>query len=207
MPGPKIDLSVYADEEHLLTGLRAGEPDACTCLVKRFAPLVYAQALRLVNDPDEAEGVLQETFIKACAKIGDFEQRSGLGTWLYRIATNQALMWLRRRRTNPVPLEAVAEMIQPDELPQNLSAWQRDPVSTVLDNELHAQLESALATLPESLRVVFVLRELYGLSTEKTATALELGESAVKVRLHRARLRLRELLANYMTKPVGDADE
>ena len=78
MSGPKIDLSIYADEKHLLNGLRAGEPDACTCLVKRFAPLVYAQALRLVNDPDEAEGVLQETFIKACAKIGDFEQRSGL---------------------------------------------------------------------------------------------------------------------------------
>ncbi|MCG8349361.1 MAG: sigma-70 family RNA polymerase sigma factor [Chloroflexales bacterium] len=100
-------------------------------------------------------------------------------------------MWLRRRRTIPIP--------------QNLNAWQRDPVATALDNELHAQLESALTKLSENLRVIFVLRELYGLSAEETAMALELGESAVKVRLHQARLRLRELLANYMTKPVGDA--
>jgi RNA polymerase sigma-70 factor (ECF subfamily) len=198
VPGPKIDLSVYDSERALLDGLRAGEPDACTCLVKRFAPLVYAKALRMVADPDEAEGVLQLTFIKACEKLSTFEGRSGLGTWLYRIATNEALMQLRRGHAAFAALEALDEQIQPADLPQNLHAWPLDPARVALNQELHGQLERALAALPESLRVVFVLREIEGLSTDETAAALELGESAVKVRLHRARLRLRELLAGYL---------
>lgn len=203
MPGPEINLSIYTDEEQLMTGLRRRDPDACTCLVKRFAPLVYAQAMRMVGDPDEAEGILQLTFIKACDKLDHFEGRSGLGSWLYRIATNEALMHLRRRAPQ-VDLEAVAEQIQPDELPQNLAAWPRDPAATALDGELRAQLETALAALPANLRIVFVLREIQGLNTEETAAALGLGESAVKVRLHRARLRLRELLAGYLAAGEGD---
>jgi RNA polymerase sigma-70 factor (ECF subfamily) len=198
VPGPTIDLSVYDSESALLDGLRAGEPDACTCLVKRFAPLVYAKALRMVADPDEAEGVLQLTFIKACEKLNTFEGRSSLGTWLYRIATNEALMQLRRGHAAFATLEALDEQIQPADLPQNLHAWPLDPARVALNQELHGQLERALAALPESLRVVFVLREIEGLSTGETAAALDLGESAVKVRLHRARLRLRELLAGYL---------
>jgi RNA polymerase sigma-70 factor, ECF subfamily len=202
VPGPNIDLSVYGSETALLDGLRAGEPDACTCLVKRFAPLVYAKALRMVANPDEAEGVLQLTFIKACEKMGAFEGRSGLGTWLYRIATNEALMQLRRRHSTLVTLD---ETIQPADLPQNLHAWPIDPARAALNDELHGQLERALAALPEGLRVVFVLREIEGLSTEETAAALDLGESAVKVRLHRARLRLRELLAGYLATEGGES--
>jgi RNA polymerase sigma-70 factor (ECF subfamily) len=198
VPGPKIDLSVYDSESAQLDGLRAGEPDACTCLVKRFAPLVYAKALRIVTDPDEAEGVLQLTFIKACEKLSTFEGRSGLGTWLYRIATNEALMQLRRAHPSFAALESLDEQIQPADLPQNLHAWPLDPAHAALTAELHGQLERALAALPESLRVVFVLREIERLSTDETAAALDLGESAVKVRLHRARLRLRELLAGYL---------
>jgi RNA polymerase sigma-70 factor (ECF subfamily) len=198
MPGPHIDLSVYDSEAALLEGLRKGEPDACTCLVKRFAPLVYTKALRMVGDVDEAEGVLQLTFIKACEKISSFEGRSGLGTWLYRIAANEALMKLRRRKAME-PIDDLAETIRPEEIPQNLHSWSRDPAGAALDGELRVQLEAALKALPESLRSVFVLREIAGLSTEETAAALELGESAVKVRLHRARLRLRELLAGYLT--------
>jgi RNA polymerase sigma-70 factor (ECF subfamily) len=198
VPGPPIDLKIYDSEVELLEGLRKGEPDACTCLVKRFAPLVYAKALRMVGDPDEAEGVLQLTFIKACEKFATFEGRSHLGTWLYRIATNEALMQLRRRQMPMESIEDVAETIRPEDIPQNLHAWPIDPAAAALDTELRGQLDMALATLPESLRTVFVLREVAGLSTEETATALNLGESAVKVRLHRARLRLRELLADYL---------
>lgn len=197
MPGPTIDLTIYADEEQLLAGLRRREPDACTCMVKRFAPLVYAQSMRLLGDADEAEGVLQQTFIKACEKLDTYEGRSGFGSWLYRIATNEALMQLRRRMPR-IALDDVADTIQADEVPQRTAPWSLDPASAALDGELHAELEKALAALPEGLRVVFTLREIQGLSTEETATMLGLGESAVKVRLHRARLRLRELLAEYL---------
>lgn len=197
MPGLKIDLSVYTDDEQLLEGLRRHEPDACTCLVKRFAPLVYAQAMRMVGDPDEAESVLQLTFIKACEKFDSFEGRSGLGSWLYRIATNEALMQLRRHAPQ-LGLDDLAETLQPEDVPHRIGPWPLDPATTALDSELRIQLEQALASLPESLRIVFVLREIQGLSTEETAATLNLGASAVKVRLHRARLRLRELLAAYM---------
>jgi RNA polymerase sigma-70 factor (ECF subfamily) len=191
-------LQIYDDETALLEGLRRGEPDACTCLVKRFAPLVYAKALRMVGDPDEAEGVLQLTFIKACDKLVTFEGRSGLGTWLYRIAANEALMKLRRRPAPMQSIDEITETIRPEDIPQNLRAWPIDPAAAALDMELRGQLERALAALPESQRSVFVLREVEGLNTEETATALGLAESAVKVRLHRARLRLRELLADYL---------
>lgn len=204
MTGLQIHLSIYDDEKQLLIGLQRGDNDACTCFVKQFAPLVYTQAMRMVNDPDEAESILQTTFIKACAKIGEFEGRSGLSTWLYRIATNEALMFLRRQQTPRVSIEKVDETVQPGDMPHNLNAWPIDPAHQVLDGEIRAQLELALVELPENLRLVFILREIQELSTEETATTLGLSISAVKVRLHRARLRLRELLADYFNSE-GDA--
>lgn len=198
MPGPEIDLHAYDSEEELLDGLRRHDQDSCTCLVKRFASLVYAQALRLLTDPDEAEGVLQQTFLKACEKIDTFDGRSSLGTWLYRIATNEALMKLRRQQVRTTPLDYLNETIQAQDIPQNRNVWMVDPSQVVLDGELREYLETALAALPENLRVVFVLREMQGMSTSETAAVLDLKENAVKVRLHRARLRLRELLDGYL---------
>lgn len=206
MPGPVIDLSVYADEAALLEGLRRHDPDACTCLVKRFAPLVYARALRLTNDPDEAEGVLQTTFIKVCEALPRFDGASSLSTWIYRIATNEGLMLLRRHRPQ-VALDAVAETLQPDELPQQRAAWAPDPLRAALHGELRAQIDQAIAELPEPLRVVVVLRDIEELSTEETAAQLGLSPGAVKVRLHRARLRLREVLAGYLATHAEITDE
>jgi RNA polymerase sigma-70 factor (ECF subfamily) len=166
-------------------------------MVKHYAPLVYAQALRLLGDPDEAEGALQTTFIHACDRLDSYEGRGGLGTWLYRIATNEALMLLRRRRPQ-VLIDDLAESLGAGDLPQQIQPWPSDPAALALDHELRAQLEEALAQLPEGMRVVFVMREIQGMHTDEVAAALGLGESAVKVRLHRARLRLRELLSGYM---------
>jgi RNA polymerase sigma-70 factor (ECF subfamily) len=206
MPGPTIELYVYADEAALLSGLRRRDPDACTCMVKRFAPLVYARALRLTGDPDEAEGVLQTTFIKACEAIERFDGASSLGSWIYRIATNEGLMLLRKRKPQ-VALDEVAETLQPDELPQQRGAWAPDPLRAALNGELHAQLERAITGLPEPLRVVVELRDIEQLSTEETAERLGLSEGAVKVRLHRARLKLREALSAYLASPTEADDE
>lgn len=196
---PEITLNIYQNEEQLLEALRHREPDACTCLVKRFASLIYKHALRMINDSDEAEGILQLTFIKACEKIDTFEGRSGLGTWLYRIATNESLMKLRQRQTPLLQIDRIAETICPEDLPQTIRPWSLNPSTAALNTELREQLETALAALPDGLRMVFVLREMQGLTTEETANTLNLSESAVKVRLHRARLRLRELLTDYMS--------
>ncbi len=205
MPGPTIDLSLYDDEAALLAGLRRHDPDACTCLVKRFAPLVYARALRLVGDPDDAEGVLQTTFIKTCDALATFDGASSLGTWIYRIATNEGLMLLRQRRPQ-VALDAVAGLLPADELPPPNQSWAIDPGRAALNGELRAQLAQAIAALPEPLRVVVALRDIAELSTEETAAQLGITPGAVKVRLHRARLRLRDLLAGYLGFVTEDAD-
>ncbi|NTU79482.1 MAG: sigma-70 family RNA polymerase sigma factor [Chloroflexales bacterium] len=206
MPGPTIDLTIYDDEAALLSGLRRHDPDACTCLVKRYAPLVYARALRLTGDHDEAEGVLQTTFIKACEALASFDGVSSLGTWIYRIATNEGLMLLRKRKPQ-VALDEVAETLQPDELPQQRQAWAPDPLRAALNGELQAALEQAIAALPEPLRVVVLLRDIEQLSTEETAERLGLTAGAVKVRLHRARLKLREILSGYLASPTEADDE
>lgn len=204
MPGPVIDLSIYADEATLLAGLRRHDPDACTCLVKRFAPLVYTRALRLVGDPDDAESVLQTTFMKVCDALPGFDELSSLGTWIYRIATNEGLMLLRQRKPR-ISLDDIAELIQPDNLAQPHQSRAIDPGHAAINGELRVQLEQAISTLPESLRVVVLLRDLAELSTEETAAQLGLTPGAVKVRLHRARLRLRELLSGYL-EGAADGD-
>ena len=205
MPALPIDLTIYDDETALLTGLRQGDRHACACLLKRFAPRVYSVALRMTGDPDEAEDVLQETFINACKHIQEFEGRSALGTWLHRIAANTALMHLRKPTHDELSLDEPIEMLDGDDIPRQIVAWTYRPTDHLLNGETQQMIEQAIAQLPEALRSVFVLREIEGYSTEETADMLGIGLSAAKVRLHRARLRLRELLTPYFAPPPAPA--
>ncbi len=189
----ETDLSVYADEATLLEGLRRKDREACTCLLKRFAPRLYRLALQLMGDLDEAEDVLQEGFIQACAHVADFEGRSGLGTWLHRIVRNAALARLRRKSLPTVPLPAADAT--PSAAQEALTDPAAGPADAVLTRELGDALERAIVALPDGLRAAFVLRDVEGVSTKEAAAALGIAESALKVRLHRARLALREALA------------
>ncbi len=202
MTGIEIDLDIYPDETSLLEGLKRGDPEACACMIKQYAPRVYAIAIRMVNSPDEAEEVLQETFISACKNIHKFEGRSALGTWLHRIATNAALMHLRKRKHREVSLDAPVEMHGGDDIYREVQDWAFAPDDHAMNSETRDVLEKAIAELPETLRTVFILREIEGYSTEETANILGISVSAAKVRLHRARLRLRESLAPYFTQPA-----
>jgi RNA polymerase sigma-70 factor (ECF subfamily) len=187
---------VTADERKLVTALHRGDRDACRQLVDEYGGRLYGVALRLTRNPDEAEDILQETFIDACSAVKDFEGRSSLSTWLYRIATNNSLMRLRRKPDPTVPLDGTERMVGPD-LPQQLGSWSAGPERTVLNDELRAVLESAIDDLPDTLRPAVVLRDIEGLSTRQAAEVLGISQSALKVRLHRARLQLREVLADY----------
>ena len=199
----ETDLSVYADEATLLEGLRRKDRDACTCLLKRFAPRLYRLALQLMGDPDEAEDVLQEGFIQACAHVADFAGRSGLGTWLHRIVRNAALARLRRKSLATAPLPATDAT--PSAGQEALTDPAAGPADAVLTRELGDVLERAILALPEGLRAAFVLRDIEGVSTKEAATALGITESALKVRLHRARLALRVSLAATATHdPAGE---
>jgi RNA polymerase sigma-70 factor, ECF subfamily len=188
----ETDLTVYADEVTLLAGLRRKDREACTCLLKRFAPRLYRLTLQLMGDPDEAEDVLQEGLIQACAHIGDFEGRSGLGTWLHRIVRNAALGRLRRKSLATTSLPATDSA--PTAAPEAMTDPAAGPADVALTHELGAALEQAVLILPDSLRAAFVLREIEGLSTKDAAAALDISEPALKVRLHRARLALRASL-------------
>lgn len=196
MPGLSIDLSIYPNEERLLAALRSGEEAACTCLVKQFANLLYQPALEIVADPDKAEQIVQNAFIKACDKIETFQEQSKLGTWLYRIAVNEALMERRRGRSSrdvSADHEALEMLEQSSASAGNVPV--ADPLDDVLYQEFHRRLVDALEQLPDTLRSVVILRTLQGYSTEETARKLSISPGTVKVRLHRARERLRTLLA------------
>ena len=187
----ELDISIYDSEAQLLDGLRRQEPIACTCFLKEYAPAMLRLALRITGDPDEAENVLQESFITACNRIDDFQGLSSLGTWMYRIVMNNALMSLRRKRPDLVPLD------ENDDIPA-LAADSPEPVQEIMAAELQESLNQALMHLPEKLRTAFVLREIEGLSTREAAEALGTSESALKVRLHRARQALREQLEQHI---------
>jgi len=199
-----IDLTIYDDETELLAGLRRKDRLVCTCLLKRFAPRLYRLALHLTGEADEAEDVMQESFIQACDHIAGFEGRSGLGTWLHRIVLNTALMRLRRKQPQMVSLDepSAGEQGQSGWLDQEIVAALVDgspgPGSDVLSLELRETINEALLRLPDALRTAFVLRDVEGLTTRDAAAALGIAESALKVRLHRARLALRAMLAPYV---------
>ncbi|MCB0199657.1 MAG: sigma-70 family RNA polymerase sigma factor [Caldilineae bacterium] len=198
MPGLAIDLDIYPDEAALLEALKSGDKYACACMIKHHGSQMYAVALRIVGDSDEAEEVVQEAFISACKKVDTFEGRSKLSTWLYRITTNAALMRLRRQRGDTVSLDEPQLMEDGDLLPRQLGDWQVEPSEEALTSELRQVMEEAVQDLNPTLRAAFVLRDIQGLNTEEAAAALEISESALKVRLHRARLQLRESLAGYL---------
>jgi RNA polymerase sigma-70 factor (ECF subfamily) len=188
----------------LVAAAQAGQQDAFAEIVERHSPVVYNLALRLMKDPHEAEEVLQETFISAFRALPRFEGRSQLGTWLYRIGYNAALMRLRKRQPPTEPLDQPVTTEAGDQIPRELVDWGSIPDDLLLRRELRTVLTAALDTLPESLRSVFVLRDIEGLSTAETAEALGLTETNAKVRLHRARLALRERLSGYFAHVGGE---
>lgn len=192
----EIDTTVYADEAALLAGLRGGEPLACTCLMKRFAPRLHRVALGLIRDVTGSEDAVQETFIRACAGIGRFEGRSGLGTWLHRILRNTVLMDRRRMGLDLVRLPEPEDEGDGRAAPvAALVDRGSEPETVVAARELGETLGRAVQALPTTLRAAVVLRDVEGRTTQEAATSLGIAESALKVRLHRARRRLRAALA------------
>ena len=190
------------NDQALIERIHRGDKSACAECVERHAPGVYRLALRITGNETEAEDVVQETFLSAFKAIDSFEGRSSLATWLYRIAHNAALMRLRRVQPNQVSVddeEIFGEGLDVD-VPRQMHDWCCLPERDFESSETRTALENAIRELPEKLRAVFVMRELEGLSTEETAEALDVSIDVVKVRLHRARLQLRERLSPYFTE-------
>lgn len=187
------------NEQEMLAALRLRDPVAFSQLFENYSDKVYRLAVGLLENEEEAEGVVQDTFIRLFERLDQFEGRSKLGTWLYRVAYNLCHDRLRKRR----PISSLAMEIDDDEtlpVPTIFVDWSQVPERYLTEVEITAELDKAIATLPPKLKAVFMLREIEGLTTRECAEVLEISESATKVRLHRARLMLREELAAYFSE-------
>ena len=188
----------------LVEVVKQGNSSAYRFLVERYHRKIYNLALRLVRQAEDAEDVLQETFVSAYKALPNFKGQSALGTWLYRIATNFALMKLRGKRPVFVSLDEPRD----NDLPSvELVDFSADPLTEVLDDELRSKMEEAIDHLPLDMKTVFQLRDIEGLSNSEVAEILDLSVPAVKSRLHRTRLQLREDLARYFSERGGRRSE
>lgn len=189
-------------EQISLQALKSGDRAEFARFVDKYSGTIYRLAMKLLNNTQDAEDILQETFIKAFHHIHQFDGRASLSTWLYRIATNEALMLIRRQKRPVLSLDEPIETEDGEQEPLQIVDWCCLPEAELLSSESRGYLDQAVRQLPDSLRLVFVLRDLEGLSTEETGQMLNLSETAVKTRLSRARFRLREMLSGYYRERV-----
>lgn len=186
-----------------LAALRAGDPAAFEQLFEAYADRLYRLAFGLLGEPAAAEDVVQESFLAVIKGVSSFEGRASLSTWLYRVAYNASIDRLRRKPEESLPPDDPDEDLESPVTPKAFVDWELTPEQMLADAEVRQHLERAIHALPAGLQAVFLLRDVEGLSTEQTAEALGLSISAAKVRLHRARLQLRELLAGYFSERLA----
>lgn len=183
--------------------LHAGNHEEFSRVVETYSNNIYRLAIKMLNNQLDAEDVLQETFIKAFRGLKSFDGRSKISTWLFRIATNEALMILRRKQPNFLSIDEPIDTEEGEQEPIQIIDWCCLPENEFLSDETRERLNAAIQTLPETLRVVFLLRDISDLSTHEVAEVLGLTDTAVKTRLSRARLRLREELSSYFGERVS----
>jgi RNA polymerase sigma-70 factor (ECF subfamily) len=193
------------DEAAVLEQVRAGDPAAFAELVRRYEGKIFRLARHITQHREDAEDVLQETFLKAYEHLDQFQGNSKFYTWIVRIAVNQALMKLRKRKNDKtVSMDETLDTGE-DNVVREIATWDPNPEQRYSQEEMRRILEEAVDTLAPPYRAVFVLRDIDELSTEETADALELTIPAVKSRLLRARLQLRDKLTRYFKHKEDDA--
>jgi len=188
----------------LLDEIARGNLEAFEDLVHKYDRKLLRIAEKITLNFEDAEEAVQEAFLKAHQKLHQFQCTSKFSTWLIRIALNESFTKLRKRRQNlETPLEY--ENADGEILPIDFADWAPNPEQIYGRSEIRKILLGALNTLQPTLRATFVLRDLEGLSTEETAAVLNLNETAVKSRLLRARLQLREMLTKHFRQPLAKA--
>lgn len=192
------------EEQPLVDRARAGDTQAFSTLVERYERKIYRLAKHITQNDEDAEDVLQEAFLKAYSNLPNFQGQSKFYTWLVRIAVNEALMKLRKRKSDrTVSLDEPHET-EEDTVTREIAVWEDDPEKKYSREELRDILEKSVDSLKPGFRTVFVLRDIEELSTEETAEALGISVPAVKSRLLRARLQLRERLTRLFRRKGDD---
>jgi len=196
---PVID---RAEDQRLVEGLQRGETHAIESLVARYGARIHRVASRLLGDPRDAEEVTQDVLLAVIGKIATFKGQAALSSWLYRIATNAAYDRLRARRSRAeVSLEPLLAVFDDEgRHVEPVADWSAQLDDPAVAADTRSALESAIRELPADDRLVVLLRDVEGLSTEETAEALGATGAAVKSRLHRGRLFLRQKLAHAFAR-------
>ena len=193
------------DEAAVVAQARLGDAKAFSELLRRYEGKIFRLALHITQNREDAEDVLQEAFLKAYEHLDQFQGQSKFYTWIVRIAVNQALMKLRKRKSDrSVSLDETIDTGE-DTVAREIAAWDENPEQQYSREEINEILSSAIDGLAPIYRAVFVLRDVDELSTEETAEALDLSVPAVKSRLLRARLQLRDKLTRYFKRKGDDA--
>ena len=188
-------------EVQLIEKAKNGEQEAFTKLVLKYNERIYNLALRLLRNKEDAEDILQETFITVLEKLHTFDGKSGFFTWLYRIATNACLMKLRKKRP------------EVSDLPDNLSEydnyeskifvdWSQNPLADIQNKEMKDAIDKAMEKLSDIYRTVFVLRDIENMSIKETSDIIGITEENVKIRLKRARMFLRDELSKFFSESI-----
>lgn len=194
------NLAPDVDEKALLERLRAGENAAFEQLIRDHGGRMLSVARRFLRSEEDARDAVQEAFISAFRSVDRFEGGSRLSTWLHRIVVNAALMKLRTKRRKPEQSieELLPRFLEDGHLAQPASPWRRDALAGLEREEISALVKEKIDALPENHRNVLLLRDIEELDTQETAQLMGISEGAVKTRLHRARLALRELLEPHL---------
>ena len=190
---------MLVSDEILVKKSQKGDYPSFAELVKRYEKKIYNLAYRIMGNREDASDVLQETFLQVFKKLAGFKGKAKLSTWLYRIAVNICLMRKRKgKRMETVSLDIPILTKKEDEIKRELrDDWSESPLATLENKEVKKTLSEAIDSLPEEYRTVFLLRGLNGMSNEEVAEVLKISLPAVKSRLHRARLFLRDSLSQY----------
>ena len=201
-----IEITPGISDGELVQGATTGDLGAFETLANRYEQRVYSLALRILHHEQDAEDVTQQTLLSAMENLKGFRGEASFSTWLLRIATHAALKVIRKRKgLDTISLEEATEGRDNSEAiphPEYIADWRHSPEELVHSHEVQGLLDDALARLDEKYRIVFLLRDVEGMSVKETADAMGLSEANVKVRLLRARLQLRELL----TRELGDPE-
>jgi len=198
--------TVADDDLDLVHASKNGDVAAFEQLVKRYDRKLLRIAHNVTHNTEDSQDAVQETFLKAFQHLGQFREDSKFSTWLIRITVNQSLMKVRKRAKREVSLDEDSQADR-DMLPIDAADWAPNPEQLYWASELRAILVNTLSELRPALRTVFVLRDIEGLSTDQAAEVLNLGPTAVKARLWRARLHLRERLNKYFGKQATSGSQ
>jgi len=181
-------------EKELIKRAKNGDPTAQAQIVKNNEKMVFNLGLKLLGSEESAEGVLQETFLKVLQALPKFQEKSQLSTWIYRIATNQALMRLRAKKRR---LQSFDENLENENRDYSsfMRTLEQNPLDNLINEELKQRMDVAISELPENYKTAFVLKDIEGLALKEIADLLNISLPAVKSNLHRARVALRNKLS------------